>query len=247
MIPGFNTDIEHGGVTYHVQTEDKGVDSPMILSLVYQGGAILASKRTPYEDLLTAALDETVLAERLGKQHKLICAAIRQGRIEDLKRMNDRGATTAVENESAARDSGESRPPAESPSPVTPARPPVASTAHVIKSGVADFIRRETVDGVPTLTLLGDAPIRAGETVSLEVRLTNGDGSRAAALTGVKISVKVLGTAFSLIEASAETGADGVAKINLSLPSFKTGRAVLMISATHGEHEVVLRRIVLPA
>src|SRR5688572_4225613 len=46
VITGFNTDIPHEGITYHVQTEDKGVDTPLILSLVYVGGAIIASKRT---------------------------------------------------------------------------------------------------------------------------------------------------------------------------------------------------------
>ena len=54
VITGFNTDIEHDGVVYHVQTEDKGLDSPIILSLVYAGGTILASKRSPYEDLIAA-------------------------------------------------------------------------------------------------------------------------------------------------------------------------------------------------
>jgi hypothetical protein len=86
VITGFNTDIEYKGITYHVQTEDKGKDSPMILSLVYNRGTILASKRSPYEDLLID-FDEKILAERLSKQHKLICAAIKAGRIEDLKRM----------------------------------------------------------------------------------------------------------------------------------------------------------------
>lgn len=89
MITGFNTDIEYEGVTYHVQTEDKGLETPLILSLVYDRGTILASKRSPYEDLLTD-FDEKILAERLQKQHKLICAAIRAGRIEDLKRMTMR-------------------------------------------------------------------------------------------------------------------------------------------------------------
>lgn len=87
MITGFNTDIEHDGTVYHVQTEDKGLDSPLILSLVYVGGAILASKRSSYEDLIAKGFDERELAERLNRQHKLICAAIRAGRIEDLKRM----------------------------------------------------------------------------------------------------------------------------------------------------------------
>lgn len=87
VITGFNTDIEYNGVTYHVQTEDKGVDTPLILSLVYDRGTILASKRSPYDDLLGGEFNEKELAERLHKQHKLICAAIKAGRIEDLKRM----------------------------------------------------------------------------------------------------------------------------------------------------------------
>lgn len=104
MITGFNTDIEFQGVTYHVQTEDKGVDTPLILSLVYDRGTILASKRSPYDDLLIENFDENLLAERLQKQHKLICAAVKAGRIEDLKRMSMKDSATkkkayAVEKE----------------------------------------------------------------------------------------------------------------------------------------------------
>lgn len=97
MITGFNTDIEHGGVTYHVQTEDKGLENPLILSLVYVGGAILASKRTTYEDLIEKGFDEKALAERLQRQHKLLCAAVRAGRVDDLKRMGgERDAAPAA-------------------------------------------------------------------------------------------------------------------------------------------------------
>lgn len=90
MITGFNTDIEHEGVTYHVQTEDKGRSKPIILSLVYNRGTILASKRSPYDDLLKGNFSERILAERLSKQHKLICAAIKAGRLEDLKKLSER-------------------------------------------------------------------------------------------------------------------------------------------------------------
>jgi hypothetical protein len=90
VITGFNTDIEHDGVVYHVQTEDKGVNSPLILSLVYAGGEILASKRSRYEDLIASGFNEEVLAERLKRQHRLICAAINAGRLEELKRMGPR-------------------------------------------------------------------------------------------------------------------------------------------------------------
>jgi len=90
VITGFNTDVEHDGVVYHVQTEDKGLDTPVILSLVYSGGAILASKRSPYQDLIAEGFTDEALAERLKRQHKLICAAIHGGRINDLKRMSGR-------------------------------------------------------------------------------------------------------------------------------------------------------------
>jgi hypothetical protein len=74
-----------------VQTEDKGLDTPLILTLVYVGGAILASKRSQYHDLINAGFDPLVLSERLQRQHTLICAAVKAGRIEDLKRLTPRG------------------------------------------------------------------------------------------------------------------------------------------------------------
>src|SRR5215203_7560161 len=101
VITGFNTDIEHDGVTYHVQTEDKGLDSPLILSLVYVGGTILASKRSPYEDLIAEGFSDELLAERLKRQHRLICAAIHSGRINDLKKMT-RAKVAPAAKETAA-------------------------------------------------------------------------------------------------------------------------------------------------
>jgi hypothetical protein len=104
VIIGFNTDIEHNGVVYHVQTEDKGLNSPLILSLVYSGGAILAAKRSRYEDLIAAGFDEEELSQRVKRQHRLICAAINAGRIEDLKRM---GVPRAEDGSTEAREPGE--------------------------------------------------------------------------------------------------------------------------------------------
>jgi len=100
VITGFNTDIEYDGITYHVQTEDKGLATPIILSLVYNRGTILASKRSPYDDLIAAELDENVLAERLQRQHKLMCAAVRAGRLEDLKKMTEANRKASAKDES---------------------------------------------------------------------------------------------------------------------------------------------------
>lgn len=87
MISGFNTDIEYQGTVYHVQTEDKGEPARMIMSLVYDRGTILASKRSTYEDLESIQYDEKKIAERLSRQHKLMCAAVKAGRIDELVKM----------------------------------------------------------------------------------------------------------------------------------------------------------------
>jgi hypothetical protein len=152
VITGFNTDVPYDGVTYHVQTEDKGLETPLILSLVYVGGAIIASKRTYYEDLISKGFDEGVLTERLQRQHKLIIAAIKNGRIEDLKRMGGpNGGAAAPEAEAQPAPAGKkpagqrkkkSEPAAEAPAaetsaadspPAPPAvkaeRPPVEAAA----------------------------------------------------------------------------------------------------------------------
>jgi hypothetical protein len=130
VITGFNTDIPYDGVTYHVQTEDKGLDTPLILSLVYVGGHIIASKRTPYADLISKGFDEGALTERLQRQHKLICAAIKQGRVEDLKRMSgpDSGAVLPVaEAVAGVRKAGQRRRKSEAPAPEKLAEPAAES------------------------------------------------------------------------------------------------------------------------
>ena len=68
----------------------RGSTHRIILSLVYVGGTILASKRSPYEDLIAKGFSDEVLSERLKRQHRLICAAINSGRIDDLKKMSAR-------------------------------------------------------------------------------------------------------------------------------------------------------------
>lgn len=92
MISGFNTDISYDGVVYHVQTEDKGLSSKLIVSLLYDSGTILASKRSNYDDLAESGFDEKELSERLSRQHKLMCAAVKAGRIEDLIKMSSKAA-----------------------------------------------------------------------------------------------------------------------------------------------------------
>jgi hypothetical protein len=90
MITGFNTDVRYDGRVYHVQTEDRGQNIPVLESLVYIGGTIVAKKRTPYADQLSGGATEEMIASLLKRQHQVIIAAIKTGRIEDLIRHSEK-------------------------------------------------------------------------------------------------------------------------------------------------------------
>ena len=81
MITGFNTDVENNGCTYHVQTEDRGLDNPIIESLVYTGGEIVASRKTPYADLIASGCySEEALIKRMEAQHLELMREIHNGK-----------------------------------------------------------------------------------------------------------------------------------------------------------------------
>ncbi len=82
MITGYNTDVRHGEVVFHVQTEDKGVSNPFIESLVYVGGQVLASKRASYAEMLAAGKEEKEIVALMDHQHRTMIAAIRHGKLD---------------------------------------------------------------------------------------------------------------------------------------------------------------------
>jgi hypothetical protein len=270
VITGYNTDIEFEGVTYHVQTEDKGVARPVILSLVYDRGTILASKRLPYDDLLDGDLDETALAARLTRQHKLICAAIQAGRIEDLKRMTARETApvvvTAEPIESAVVSLDElevllmpipkpvfggildipvSRP-ANDPPPHRSA--PVVDDMIEIPAEAVEIVSDMLGTERPAnnklgIELLGEARFKGGERKTVTFMVCRGTDRKV--VRAAQVMVKVLGTSFRPLIFHASTDENGLASVNIHLPSFNAGRAALLARAVSDGEEVELRRPII--
>ena len=245
MITGFNTDVEYDGVIYHVQTEDKGLATPLILSLVYTGGEILASKRSPYEDLIREGFDEATLAERIQRQHRLICAAIHSGRVEDLKRMGQR-----------ALDERRSLPTAELdkiPIPTDfeteqqaivdyaeiPLELPEAPDQIGIGAGVSQSLLR--------VNLLEERDLRGGQFVTLRVRVSRGPNEAPEPVPDAHVVLKTLGTTFRPVSTFAKTDKDGVAIMFAALPRFHNGRGAILVRADVAGEKAELRRIILPA
>src|SRR5512139_3590747 len=69
-VTGFNHNIKHKGKVYHVQTEDSGVNNPHIITHLFVGGNILASKKTSYTDIRNTENLSEVVRELMQEQHK---------------------------------------------------------------------------------------------------------------------------------------------------------------------------------
>jgi hypothetical protein len=80
VITGFNTDVKYRGLVYHVQTEDKGKENPLIETLIYKGGEILASRRLPYAELNRDAASEKAIARLMEEQHKAMILEVKRGK-----------------------------------------------------------------------------------------------------------------------------------------------------------------------
>jgi hypothetical protein len=256
VITGYNTDVEHDGVVYHVQTEDKGLETPLILSLVYSGGAILASKRSRYEDLIAAGFSDEALSERLKRQHLLICAAIHAGRVEDLKRM-----AGGVEPEIAAEVPVEEQPPAQveetadareaeasedteaATAPTEGESPPDAYTIYDPRrqSPLGELAKQE--EGLK-VRLIDEQEFCSGDALTLRIMVSQLSGKTEKPMNGAVVSVKVLGTAFRPQIYSMKTQRDGVAIVSAKIPRFTSGRAAILIRALAGGSETELRRVI---
>jgi hypothetical protein len=70
MVPGFNHNVKHRGKPYHVQTEDSGLANSRIVTHLFLGGNVLASKKTSYVELRGAENLLQVVRELMEDQHK---------------------------------------------------------------------------------------------------------------------------------------------------------------------------------
>jgi hypothetical protein len=84
MVVGFNHNIKHKGKMYHIQTEDSGLENPHIITHLFVGGNILASKKTSYADIVAAENLAQVVRELMEEQHKEMLRNLINGVYDDL-------------------------------------------------------------------------------------------------------------------------------------------------------------------
>lgn len=260
MITGFNTDVTHRDQVYHVQTEDRGTkENPVVESLVYVGGTIIAKKLTPYGEKLQAGASEAVIASLLKRQHQVIIAAIKADRIEDLIKHSSRHEESAAVAKVAK--------------PLEPPAVVVQRNSGLLKQRTSASLKGKEPVGVITAPEAESAPPtsktlkrpsgplktgslnldevisdylkRSSEQEKLELKVLSPGvfvaGKNIALRIEVKksdkpepdsiVTVKVIGTAFKPQVYIGRAGADAVATFNLTLPAFSAGTAAIVIEA----------------
>lgn len=82
VVVGFNHNFRYRGEIFHVQTEDSGRKKPFVVTLLYKGGTILASKKTSYADILKIDHLERVVEELMKDQHREMLRRLKAGEFD---------------------------------------------------------------------------------------------------------------------------------------------------------------------
>jgi hypothetical protein len=234
MITGYNTDVRHGEVVFHVQTEDKGLGNPFIESLVYVGGQVLASKRASYAELIAEGKNEKEIVALMDHQHRTMIAAIRHGKLD--------GKLAAL---SASRQTGQmpvtargdgpstSRMPV-LPTPATAPAPPAALDSETVARGA---VSSETLARPAAAVALTPntpmepfavrparpaAPERTLDQVILEYLTSEADQEQLVLLLEEERELVLGGRALLVLRASSSKSGQAIAGTQISVRMIST-------------------------
>lgn len=166
MIVGFNHNITYRGVGFHVQTEDSGIKSPQLVTLLYHDGTIISSQKTTYADIIKVDNLELVVEELAKEQHKGMLKRLTKGEFDE--RIAQFGIVLAG---AAAAPAPPQKPTVESPvAPVpdpaleaTSPDIPVAQPVKIVEEPIVDKFRKPKVSNEPSLDDLIYAYLTAGQ------------------------------------------------------------------------------------
>lgn len=228
MITGYNTDVSHSDLVFHVQTEDKGVDVACIESLVYVGGQILGKRRTSYRAVLEGSEGKAAIVDIMDRQHRLMIAEIRGGQYDE--KLVSLGLAAAPAT--AAAQIGV---PASEPIPIAaePTTMPAATEGEgqTLDQIILEYLSSEAEQEHLVLMMDVAQEFHLGETASMRFR-TKGSIT-GEPVPSTLISVKMISTvAEPLTLAKGETDLGGELELTLEIPDLQRGSSALIVTAS---------------
>ncbi|MBI5562526.1 MAG: hypothetical protein HY894_06725 [Deltaproteobacteria bacterium] len=89
MEIGFNQNFKYKGVVCHVQTEDGGVNNPVITTHIFKdGGTIFASRRASYADAVNATDRDEQVKRMMREQTIALLKDLKAGKFDHLIERN---------------------------------------------------------------------------------------------------------------------------------------------------------------
>jgi hypothetical protein len=109
MVGGFNTNIRYCGRTFHIQTEDKGELNPQIVTLLYEGGAIVSVSKRSYKEVVSRKDLESVVRVLMEEQHRSVVQNLKSGALDEAVGVSSSAGIkgAAPSEESSAPEFGE--------------------------------------------------------------------------------------------------------------------------------------------
>ena len=218
MVFGHNTNVKLGGVTYHVQTEDRGETHALIDTTVYFRGRVLHRRTNNYFDLLPLHDDHLqALKLRLDEQHQNVLEEMHSGALQ----LAVPQPTSAMSE--AQHVAGEAlNHPAQEPHSATEERASVPA-AHAPRKLVIE--------------LMNPRSWLSGKHASLQLMVKEENGDPVA---GAKFDVHIDGCTEHQIY-SAASGSDGLAVVEFAMPKITAAEAAIAIHAEEKEARGHLR------
>jgi hypothetical protein len=144
MVVGFNHNVKYKGDIFHIQTEDSGLANPHIITLLYRGGTILASKKTSYADIIRMENLEKVVEELMKEQHKEMLRNLKAGIFDERAFGTPPAGTADAPAETSVTDKPADAVPTAPPSPipVPPASAGAGKAAQSLDEVILDYLVR---------------------------------------------------------------------------------------------------------
>jgi len=225
MITGYNTDVRHNDVVFHVQTEDKGAGNPTIESLVYVGGQVLATKRASYADLLTEGKDDKSIVALMDHQHRTMIAAIRHGKFDERLM-----ALSRPEMQAGVHADLRAARPATGEHAVVAAPAAARAAERSLDQVILEYLTNEADQEQLLLLFDGEPDLQRGGTSTVALRTSS---SKSGGPVGnAQVSVKMISTIAEPRQLSTgRTDDQGAIRLSFEIPAAVRGTAALIITA----------------
>ena len=222
MIIGFNTDVKHRGHVFHAQTEDKGLENPLIETLVYTKGQIHEAHHTRYDDIIASGYDEKVVIRLMEDQHRRVIALIKTGHyLTDEEKVQ-------VEKERAEKDR---------------AIGSMTQDERFLDEIVRDWINNEMEQEEVELIMSTGSEIVAG--LPVELRLKASKNISRGVVAGAKIVIRLISTtAEPRVLFEGETDRMGECVAGFALPAADGAHMAIIVRADSDFGSAELRQLV---